>query len=490
MSVFLVLFVLSHLFSGTSDGDDTYIYMQYVRRLLTTGDFTFNLHEPSAGVTSMLWPLLMTPICAIFGTDVVVWKLASSISFAAAGVALYACLCALDIPRIRASLLAACLALDVLALRWSGTGMDNGPADCIVVLAIGLMVMMAYDKSPHPVLFGLVLSLMPFVRPELVLLSASITMFAVRCHGLTSSYTVRFVAGGMVAGIIALLAVHLLVGSIVPQTLAAKSISLKQTDPLHAAKALTMIVGAGSGIFALAVLFWIVVTKSLGPRQWLLHVIVPVGLAVLFLAQRNMLVSTRYESYLALPLVVAGIFHIARQIGSVIARAALVLQFALAVGVAVFLWPATRTSDGEDIRRVTAGFSQKVPPGARVALTEVGAFGFYSHWYIIDLVGLVDRRSLAYLEAHGRPRSDDELDEMLFRRGATHYVNMLPKDRNAVVIEHTCLRLTPVASGSVERNILDSGGYTSKSLWVIYEITYRMDSSAPRCAYLRSVRSL
>ena len=66
---FVVPFGLSWLFCGKSDGDDTYIYMTYVRNFLATGAFTFNPAEASAGITSFLWPLAMIPVSALFGTD-------------------------------------------------------------------------------------------------------------------------------------------------------------------------------------------------------------------------------------------------------------------------------------------------------------------------------------------------------------------------------------------------------------------------------------
>lgn len=117
--------------------------------------------------------------------------------------------------------------------------------------------------------------------------------------------------------------------------------------------------------------------------------------------------------------------------------------------VRTFLLSATITSDSEDIRRLTASLSARIPADARVATTEVGAIAFYSQWYIIDLVGLVDRKSLDCLKVHGRPDTGDQLDEMLYHQGASHYVNTIPGDADNVPIDRPYTRLSPLGRATL-----------------------------------------
>ena len=64
---------------GTSD--DTCIYMRYVGHALAGAGFVYNVSEPTFGITSVLWPVLMTPLAALFGNTVTLWKLVGAICF-------------------------------------------------------------------------------------------------------------------------------------------------------------------------------------------------------------------------------------------------------------------------------------------------------------------------------------------------------------------------------------------------------------------------
>ena len=501
---FAALLGLSWFFCGVSEGDDTYIYMRYVKSYLTTGAFTFNPGEVSLGITSLLWPLVMLPVSALFGVDVYVWKLASSFAYALGGVAMFVSLRRLGFSTPRSLGLTLCLVLNVLALRWSGTGMDNGVADTITTLAICLLVLAAYDRDVNPQVLGVTLAVMPFARPELALLSMSITLFVVRTRGLVNSYTIRMIAAAVGTSLFFLLAAYLIIGDVFPQTLEAKSISGMETATTQKTLAVALV---GSGVFGMSLGAFCLSRRSFGEKQWLLHVIVPLGLIILFLANHKIGISTRYETYLALPLLVSGIFCVGLHSRHTVRRVVVALQMLLAIGVAGYFWPATRTSDGEQIGSLIASLEASVPPDARIAAGEIGALGFYSSWYVIDLVGLVDRKSLDYLRVKGPPESGDELNEMLYRRGATHFIEKSSENLKDTMQEFECADRIPVASGRVMRKTLASAGETTNALWlalrrwftgasekniiwIAYRMKYRHDSTAAGCTYLRSAPTL
>lgn len=81
----LLIAAAAYAYGGSAIGDDTFIYMRYVGHALAGSGFTYNVGEPSHGVTSSLWPFLMTPVAAVLGNSVTVWRVASIFLTAFAG---------------------------------------------------------------------------------------------------------------------------------------------------------------------------------------------------------------------------------------------------------------------------------------------------------------------------------------------------------------------------------------------------------------------
>ena len=69
----LLLFAIGAVFYREAVMDDTFIHLQYARNLAERGELAFNVGEPSLGMTSPVWILLL----ALFGSSLMAAKLLS-----------------------------------------------------------------------------------------------------------------------------------------------------------------------------------------------------------------------------------------------------------------------------------------------------------------------------------------------------------------------------------------------------------------------------
>jgi hypothetical protein len=453
-------------YSGAAAGDDTFIYMRYVQNALEGAGFAFNPGEPSYGVTSLLWTLLMAPVAALAGNTVRVWQAISALLLGAAAGTLIGGLRARGLGLAGAGGLAAVLCLEPHTFRWSGSGMENG----LAVLALTLLALAALRHAEAPgrgraAALGVAAGLAPFVRPELGLFAAGLVALAVARHGRGT----RLVLAGTAAAVLAVGAgvAWVALGSPLPQTALAKALQLRQTDGLYAVRAtLTILVTGSAG--SLAILLRRPAWSPTGEVAAVL--LIGSGLVTAYLVAQNALVSTRYASSLSLPVVLGAVLVVADQArrgrlaGWVVAG--LVLQVLGSIAVLVYLAPATRARETEQIREFAEAVRRHTPADARIALTEVGALGFYSRRYVIDLVGLTDTATLAWCRRHGRPETPDQVQALLTHRGATHFVQTFgePSEVEGLRVQRPAMVEQPV-----ERNNF-SKGTIRPDQWRLYAL--------------------
>src|SRR5436190_9769154 len=135
ISVFMAVLLLVLLYDGASAGDDTFIYMRYVRNALAGHGFTFNPGEPSYGCTSALWTFIMTPLAKFAGNTIWTWKVVSSVIFALRASILFLFFSRFRISTAAALLLTLAVTLEPHSLRWAGSGMENSLAVFLLTLA-------------------------------------------------------------------------------------------------------------------------------------------------------------------------------------------------------------------------------------------------------------------------------------------------------------------------------------------------------------------
>jgi hypothetical protein len=141
----------------------------------------------------------------------------------------------------------------------------------------------------------------------------------------------------------------------------------------------------------------------------------------------------------------------------------------------VYAFPSTRSSETADIREFVERVRSVTAPDARVALTEVGTFGFYSERYVVDLDGLVDPSALAWLRGHGAARTIGELEDLAIARGAQYYVDTAAEPEG---IRGQRLEFVPMVQRTVQRNNFSEGRLRS-GLWRLYRLGPKLPGGRP-----------
>jgi hypothetical protein len=451
-AVLLCVAALARLYGGTAAGDDTFIYIRYVSNALLGLGYTFNPGESSYGVTSPLWAWIMTPLAALFGNSLELWRSASSVCFGIAVALVHRTVLRAGAPPSVSVLLIAAVALEPHTFRWASSGMENGLAALLVAVAFSTHVRITESGRVGATL-GVVCGLMPLARPELGLLSIGLLLL----HRHRAPWL-----AAVGSGVACLCWSYVTFDGLFPQTAPAKAIALRHTEALFGLRQSLKILASGAGA-ALAVL---VIALGARPRGLGLVVLLSLTGVLVYLGLVNQAVSTRYATHLCFPIVLAAVVLTVRS-GGRTAVAGFAMQVAVAVGVLVMVFPATRTSEHHDIEAFATKVRALTPSTARVAITEVGAFGTYSDRYIIDLVGLVDVASLEWLREHGRVRRTSELEDFLLARRADYYVDAFAGPAGIIGDK---LNFVPMAEHTVRRANV-ARGYVVADTWRLYRIS-------------------
>jgi arabinofuranosyltransferase len=477
--IFISALLISHLYGGTSHGDDTFIYMTYVQNFLDGYGFVFNKGEPSFGVTSALWTLVMAPIADIFGNTISVWKATSS-SFFALAVTIFFILVRGQVNALKSLVFATILIFTPHTLRWSSSGMENGLSAMLVITSSFTYIICSNGANlsswKYRIFAALIFSTLPFARPEMAVLSGIFTVglaFIIwRRFGLSRAgaflliYCVFMGLGAVLT--------HEVFGSVIPQTAEAKSFALVAAYPTYGAlQSLKIIVTGASAFFILAALF---IFRRLSHMSFVIAALMAqAAIGFLFLAWSNHLVSTRYDTHLSFPLLVSSLLWLAGALPSLQTRTdnkivggAFAVQLLISFGLLAYMYPATRTSEEATFSVIANRFDAITGDNSRIATHEVGAFAFFSKAYIIDLIGLTDRASLKIMkEIGGRKKA---MEDILDRRRATHLVTYDESCQHPIF-----RRLTTelVLQGRVERNLLSDNWQPKRPHICIFQLGIR-----------------
>ncbi len=142
--------------------DDTYIYMQYARNISGGGGFSFNYGEPSYGITSPLWVIILS-VSYLFGINGFWFAKILDLICAVCSVFVFYRLERLllkDDNRFLAVLASSLFMLNIWFIRWSFTGMETN----LAVLCM-LLIFYLYYKQNYVLCFFL-LGLFFLIRPE------------------------------------------------------------------------------------------------------------------------------------------------------------------------------------------------------------------------------------------------------------------------------------------------------------------------------------
>jgi len=447
--------------------------MRYVHNALAGRGFTFNPGEPSYGCTSALWVFVMTPIAKLFGNNVWTWKIASSILFGLRASVLYLFLSRFRISKTWILILTLAVVIEPHSFRWASSGMENSLAILLLTGAGYLFWLCTEEPSVFRVVSVAVLAgLLPFARPEFAPISLAISVFVV--FTLKDKRLIAIFFASILATVLFLAAiVWFCFSALIPQSSEAKAALLQLDNRFYALLQCGKIVLTGC-LVPLAIL---ILSRGISraTRYWSVAALFCFCTAILYLGYRNHLVSTRYASYLCAPVALAAVIVIAERIAAGgrrlnYAKALVALQIAISLGVLAYLFPATRVGDYQDIKQVADLVASKTDGKARIALSEVGAFGFYSDRYIIDLIGLTDRETLSWARQNKAIEGRDRFESLLIARGATHYVANRSEQTPERMGRGKRLNYTLMFEVTVKRDLMNSGEPVD-SVWRVYEFT-------------------
>lgn len=455
-----------YFYSGSIAGDDTFIYMRYVNNLNNGSGFVYNLNEKSFGTTSILWPLIMFPVTKIFGNQVETWKLFASLLVVIKAFILFIFFLYLNIEVKNSSFLTTFSFLEPHTFRWLSSGMENSIAILLFTIVAILFLRYCSESSLQKNkgwLLGVFAGILPFARPEFAIVSLCIIIFCM----LKLSHSVKpLIISFFLTSLLFVAITFLISGFIIPQTGEAKAISLFQGHSYVISQTTKIILSGSFG--AILLLFFLIIRKSKF-NYWYIITLISIAITILYLVKTGQLVSTRYAIIFCSPLVLnasLAIFETLNKKFSLQIKIAIFIQSVLFILILILVFPSTRLSEENDIKVVADYSIRNLPNYARVALTEIGAYGFFSNFYIVDIIGLVDTSTLNWIKKYGRPDNQKRLEELLIYRKATHYINCFSEKEE---IEGEKLKFQLLKTFQVTRNNL-SFGVPLKNYWRIYKI--------------------
>lgn len=465
------------LYGGASTGDDTFIYMRYVENALHGAGFVYNPGEHSHGVTSSLWPFLMTLVSLVFGNTVETWKLASTLLTGMAAALLYLTLQRNTANMFWAIFLMSIVVLEPHSLRWNSSGMENGFVFFTLALLLCFWPGVQENATREKPLgrscigLGIIAGMLPFARPELAVFSLGLVLSLLVIS--PSRYSLYFLGGAyccslLLCGFLTWAAF----GSLLPQTAEAKASFLKQADPFYGLlKTLQVIISGSLGCLILVVT---IKSRRKHVQAWRIVSLFALLIFIGYLSYVNQVISSRYASYLNVPIMLTAVLLVASKISEkqfpvTWIKICLGIQLILSGSVLYTVFPVTRVSEAEEIKKVADFLVETTPSDGRVALSEIGALGFYSQRYIVDLFGLTDPATLTWKRRNGRPQNLEQFEKLLMYRQAAYYIDT---GANNSFLTGKDIVFEPVGDKfPVKRSIFFHGKYLF-SQWQIYRIRY------------------
>lgn len=407
--------------------DDGFIFFRYARNFADGQGLVFNIGERVEGYSSFVWVMLLG-LAGKFGADIpTAAKIFSLIS------ALGTMLIVLHIGR-----------------RLFGTAWQVG-ALAILLLAGRVDYGMHFQSGMETALHGFLLSLgmlaylnsvggrlwvTGIIAAGLILTHPSGAFFAAAVLGCELYRSIISKRGGDYRRLISfslpvllIVGIHTLwrfsyYGDLLPNTFYAKQVPIEPYYLARGAYHLLKFFAFGGGIFYFAPAFIFAVISI---RKFEFQVLIAVIVAyILFniLSSGDWMVYSRFMVPVV-PLIMilnaAGIIWISARIG----RGKMIISLAIALllfsgiqsGLLYTLSPTSEMIKTEKIEKAKwislsryFGEMRKLHPDLKIAASAIGALGYYSNAYIIDICGLVDkhiaRHGVRYRGGSGHERSD------------------------------------------------------------------------------------
>lgn len=164
LPLIILIFYLNVVNHFNYTPDDSYIYAQFAKNIVNGSGFAFNAGEPTYGVTSPLWTLIIS-LSGIFGTDFVLTAKVIDVLFASLAVLVFFLFANQVLNNYIIALLATlAFSMNAWFIRWSATGMETS-------LAVLLLLLTFYYCYKNEYLISIFfVALLYLTRPETIIL--------------------------------------------------------------------------------------------------------------------------------------------------------------------------------------------------------------------------------------------------------------------------------------------------------------------------------
>ncbi len=397
-AVAVVFFILDTIQKLPYSPDDTFIYMQYARNITGGGGFSFNAGEPSYGVTSPLWVILLT-VPYIFSFDGFWFSKILDLIFAVASVFVFFRLARLifikDSGEFLAIAAASLFTLNIWFIRWSFTGMETNSA----VLCV-LLIFYFYYKQNYSFCFFL-LGLFFLIRPEgiFLFLVIFISLFIEKRKSLKQDYKslFLFLVLFLIPVIPFLIYAKLTFGTFVANTALGKSTLTLSFGIIKAQiTEISKTLAPSSGIeIILSIVFFVYLLREKQFSKYAALILWPVGLIIVYILTDADIISRYFMIIIPVftLLAVKSVELLNKRLISGTIVLLVIILIISQVSFYKFVKPHTDNfSEGVEECLIPIGkwFNENTPPDTRILVNDVGAIGYYSNRYIIDAAALIN----------------------------------------------------------------------------------------------------
>ncbi len=470
--------------------DETYIYLQYARNIAHGEGFSFNPDEPSYGVTSPLWTLLIT--CEnFFSVDVVLGTKALDLFIASLGLIVFFML-ANEILRHRILALLATLAfsMNVWFLQWSSSGLETS-------LAVFLALLAAWYCMRNEYIIGSVIAgLLALVRPEAVLF-IFILIADIFFNTVERRQVIKIIALSLLAFCIVILPWYIFAlrtfGTIIPNSFFADG---GTNGNIQGLPAFAAYIGASDVITAAFFLIGLIVAvrksrnQTAARRTELRMLVLPAGWIIVLpvfllccgsaFAQRSLLLVLPFITILGFwgMKKIHEEYHLFQRLDYnifIILTAMILIQNQIVYRRSVQPHMRDIAQGTEDVFQYIASWLESnTPPDAIVAVPDVGVIGFHSHRRICDPAGVVTPEMLN-IKHQGYTYDDIMLKRLYFSTCMPDYVI----DRASVAERLTDEDLVPLFHRAFY-------GMRTSDFHVVYYTVYKVRHNAQPKAFLNN----
>jgi hypothetical protein len=422
LPLIILIFYLNVVNHFNYTPDDSYIYAQFAKNIVNGNGFAFNAGEPTYGITSPLWTMIIS-ISGVFGTDFILSAKVIDVLFASLAILVFFLFANQVLNNYLVALLATlAFSMNAWFIRWSATGMETS-------LAVLLLLLTFYYCYKNEYLISFFFAaLLYLTRPETIILPGLILIDIYLSSIHKKLVFKKIVVSSFLFLIIVLpwfVYAKLNFGTFIPNTALAKAaFGLRIDDFLWTVTDLfkTLLVTESVTLAIVMVgiflMLYLIFRRQNPPYvkkaaiEWLIGHFVPlfwlIGFVLLYICTQANIIS-RYL-LLIIPVIIIYSYSFLISILEQLKKSKYFYTAILALTIIIVLQNQVifKNYVKPSINSFTSGMSdcfipigswlkQNTPEDAVVFTPDIGAIGFYSDRKICDGAGLVSPEILEFI---------------------------------------------------------------------------------------------